>query len=156
MRQILSCLLLLFAGAAAGCQSAPSADTSMTIHWQRMVDERGGTCDRCGLTEDAVRSAHARLKRSLAHLGISVILTTSALDMETFEESPIESNRIWIAGEPLEALIGAEVNQSPCCNACGDNDCRTMICDGRVYEAIPSELIIKAGLVAASRLVSEQ
>jgi hypothetical protein len=126
----------------------------MTIHWQRLVDERGETCDRCGLTEESVRSAHAKLRQSMAPLGINARLTTSTLDIETFLKSPSESNRIWIAGESLESLLGAKVGQSPCCSACSDNDCRTLIVGDRTYEAIPPDLIVQAGLIAASRIVS--
>ena len=128
----------------------------MTIHWQRLVDERGETCDRCGLTDASVRSAHAMLRESMAPLGIDVRLTTSTLDVQTFLESPIESNRIWIDGASLESWLDAETGQSPCCSACGDNDCRTLIVGQRTYEAIPSDLIIEAGLIAASRLVSRR
>jgi hypothetical protein len=138
----------------AGCTSATHVDRPMTIHWQRLVDDEGRTCDRCGLTEESVRSACATLRQSMAPLGIDVRLTTSTLDVQTFLRSPNESNRIWIAGESLESLLGAEAGQSPCCNACGDNDCRTLVIGQRTYEAVPSNLIVQAGLVAASRIMS--
>jgi hypothetical protein len=38
---------------------------------------------------------------------------------------------------------------------CGDKRCRTTELDGRIYEQIPRELVIKAALVAATELVGE-
>ena len=123
------------------------------ILWQRLVNERGQTCDRCGTTEMAVEEAVRRLKRSLKELGIDVILDKRTLSPSTFLKDPLESNRIWIAGEPIEKWLSATSDQSKCCSTCGDSDCRTVTVDGKTYEAIPAELIVKAGLLAAAQLL---
>ena len=47
----------------------------------------------------------------------------------------------------------AATGSSPCCNECGDNECRTVEVDGQVHEAIPQELLVRAGLIAASRML---
>lgn len=74
----------------------------LEIVWQRLVTEGGDTCPRCGLTETAVQGAAATLRQALAPLGIEVVLETRTLDGKAFERDPAESNRIWIAGRPLE------------------------------------------------------
>jgi hypothetical protein len=129
---------------------------TLEILWQRLVDERGQTCDRCGTTETAVEEAVQKLKCSLQELGIDVVLEKKALTPSTFIESPLESNRIWVSGEPIEEWLSATSGQSKCCSACGDSDCRTITVDGKTYEAIPAELIVKAGLLASAQLFQSE
>jgi hypothetical protein len=45
------------------------------------------------------------------------------------------------------------VGSSRCCEECGDQDCRTIEIGGTTYEVIPEELLLRAGLIAASRLL---
>lgn len=124
----------------------------LEVRWQRLVDEKGRTCDRCGATETAVEDAVGRLQRSLRELGVDVVLEKAAIDPATFSGDPLESNRIWIGGRPIEEWLQATAGKSPCCSSCGDSDCRTVTIDGKTYEAIPSELIVRAGLIAAAGL----
>lgn len=126
------------------------------VRWQRLVDETDRTCERCGSTGSAVERAVELLRRPLKELGIDVALKTEVLDPATFAKDPLESNRIWIGGVPLEWWLSATNGQSRCCSACGDAECRTMTVDGRTYEAIPVELIVKAGLLAAARLIQPE
>jgi hypothetical protein len=126
---------------------------SLQIRWQRLVDASNQTCGRCGATGAAVERAVELLKRALRELEIEVALKTEALDPATFAKDPLESNRIWIGGLPLEWWLSATSGKSQCCDACGDADCRTVTVDGRTYEATPAELIVKAGLLAAARLL---
>ncbi len=125
---------------------------TLRIKWQRLVDEQGETCDRCGATEAAVDETLRKLKSALNPLGIDVLLEKEALSPSTFSSAPLESNRIWISGKPLEEWLSATSGKSQCCSVCGDSDCRTLIVNGKTYEGIPAELIIKAGLLAASQL----
>jgi hypothetical protein len=144
--------------AACGCdqpcttEKEAAASVRLPIVWQRLV-ERGQTCPRCGETEEAVQHAVATLTEVLRPLHIEPTLETIALDLGEFEQAPAESNRIWIAGRPLEEWIGADVSESQCCSVCGDHDCRTVELGGATYEAVPEQLIVKAGLAAASALV---
>jgi hypothetical protein len=126
---------------------------TLHIRWQRLVDAGGKTCDRCGSTGAAVENAVAMLGRSLQELGIDVVLKAEALAPSTFARDPLASNRIWIGGVPLEWWLSASSGKSQCCSACGDTECRTVTIDGRTYEAIPVDLILKAGLLAAARLL---
>lgn len=124
----------------------------LSILWKRLVDE-GETCPRCGSTQQNLASAVAKLASALRPLGIEPVLETRAIDDATFRATPAESNRIWIGGKPMEEWLGARAGSSPCCEVCGDLPCRTMELGGQTFEAIPEDLIVKAGILAASRLV---
>lgn len=125
----------------------------LRIRWQRLVDEDGGTCDRCGATGTALDEVFEKLRRALGEVGLDMVLEKQALSPSTFSADPLESNRIWLAGRPLEEWIGGTVGQSACCSSCGDSDCRTITVDGTTYEAVAPELILEAGLLAAAHLV---
>jgi len=121
------------------------------------VGKSGGTCSRCELTQKEVKDAFHSLEESLAPLGIKVTLDEKTLDSAACTKDISQSNRIWIGEHPLEEWLGAEVGKSPCGGCCAalgaDVECRTIEVDGQVYEKIPAELIVKAGLVAASERV---
>lgn len=126
---------------------------SLPIIWQRLVSSDGKTCDRCDATHQALRRAFSALKEVLRPLGIEPTLETRAIDERSFKADPSESNRIWIAGRPMEEWLGAKVGSSRCCSVCGDAECRTVEVVGTTFEAIPEKLILKAALVAASQLL---
>lgn len=128
----------------------------LAIRWQRLVDESGKTCQRCSSTEKEVQKALKNLKESLAPLGIKVALEKKALDPDVCAKDILQSNRIWIGEKSLEEWLGASVDKSLCGFCCAELDdeveCRTVEVKGQVYETIPADLIIKAGLLAASKL----
>ncbi len=126
----------------------------ITITWQRLVDGQGQTCDRCADTEQELVKAVRFLTKALAPVGIVFSLEQQALSQEDFARDPLRSNQIRIDGRDLEEWLAAEVGQSTCCGPCGDAQCRTLKVDEQVYEAIPAELIIKAGLKAAYQKVT--
>lgn len=125
---------------------------TITIRWQRLVDETGQTCTRCGSTGEAVRNAFNKLKKALAELDMEVSLETEIIDFSTFVKDPLQSNRIWVGERPLEQWIGATVDKSQCCDVCGDTECRTLSINENTLEVIPESLIIRAGLMAAAEL----
>jgi hypothetical protein len=120
----------------------------LTIQWQRLLIE-DKTCLRCGATEAEVDKAYESLKQSLAPQGIIVALEKKVIDHAAFKKNPSQSNLILIGGRPLEAWLQARTGQSACCGPCGDTECRTIEKEGKIYETIPAELIIQAGLKAA-------
>jgi anti-sigma factor RsiW len=126
---------------------------SLTIKWQRLVHE-GETCPRCGGTGEEVKKAVDTLTSRLSPYGIGVILETAELDMAAWQADPDQSNRIWIAGRPLEDWLQGQVGHSVCCGVCGEEDCRTLELEGQTYETIPAALIVQAGIMALSQLVS--
>ena len=128
---------------------------SLPIRWQRLVDSEGQTCVRCAATQDEVEQAVAKLERVLAPLDMAPELEVAEVDNATFQASPVESNRIWIAGRPMEDWLDAKVGSSRCCSVCGDADCRTVEVRGTTFEAIPERLILQAALVAAAELLGD-
>lgn len=126
---------------------------TLSILWQRLVDASGSTCPRCEGTQQAVEQAVERLKAALAPLGVEPHLETREITPDAFKARPLESNRIWIDGQPLESWLDGAPGASRCCDACGDAECRTIEVDGAIYETIPESLVVRAGLIAASRLL---
>lgn len=128
---------------------------TLKIKWQRLVSD-GQTCPRCGSTEEELKKAISALKQSLISLGIEVVLEKDELSVTEFKKDPLRSNQIWLNDRPLEDWIGGKVGQSSCCDVCGPSECRTVGVGGETYEAIPADLVIKAGLLAASQLVGTE
>lgn len=146
---------------SSGCGCGPSCEPvgrdeegvrKLPIVWQRLVSE-GVTCPRCAGTETEVERAVTILGEVLRPLGIEPTLEPRELDRSDFEAAPDESNRIFIAGRPLEDWIGATPGASECCSVCGANQCRTVEVDGTTFETVPASLIVKAGLAAAASLL---
>src|SRR5512134_3243872 len=125
----------------------------LPILWQRLVSPEGKTCDRCSATYQQMERAIGKLKQSLRPLGIEPSLEIREIDESSFKAKPSESNRIWIAGRPMEEWLGASVGSSPCCSVCGTSERRTVEIDGIIFETIPEKLFLKAALLAASRLL---
>ncbi len=147
---------------AAGCKEKSDVNKGkdmakvLKITWQRLIDEKGQTCNRCGSTEVEIQKAFQSLKKSLAPLGIKVVLEKKALDPAVCAKDISQSNRIWIGKQSLEEWLGAKVGRSLCgfcCAELGDQvECRTVEIEGQVYETIPTNVIIRAGLLAAASL----
>ena len=78
----------------------------------RVDDE---TCDRCGETVEAVRTAAEELTAALAPLGVRVTLVEHATTAEEIESS----NSVMINGRPIEDWLGAD-RVSTDCPSCGD------------------------------------
>ncbi len=128
---------------------------TLKIQWYRLMSD-GQTCPRCGATEKEVEKAYRSLEQSQAPLGIKVVLEKHELTPGAFQQDPSKSNRLLINGRPLEEWLGLKVGQSLCCGPCGDSECRTLETGAQVYETIPSDLIIRAGLLAASKSLNPQ
>jgi hypothetical protein len=128
---------------------------TLKIQWHRLMAD-GQTCPRCGDTGKEVEKASRSLEQSLSPLGIKVVLEKHELTPGAFRQDPSKSNRILINGRLLEEWLGLKVGQSLCCGPCGETECRTLEVGGQVYETIPANLIIQAGLRAASKLVAPQ
>lgn len=127
---------------------------ALPVRWQRLVKD-GVTCTRCGNTEVEVRRATDTLREVLAPLGIEPVLEVAGVDETAFVASPLESNRIWIAGRPVEDWLDGRVGSSRCCSVCGDSECRTLQIRGTTFETVPATLIVRAGLMAAAEVLGE-
>jgi hypothetical protein len=97
--------------------------------------------------------AVSKLEQALRPLGIEPTLEIREIDEKSFKTNPSESNRIWIAGRPMEEWLGARVGSSRCCSVCGESECRTVEVGDTTFEAIPEKLFLKAALVASSQLL---
>lgn len=128
---------------------------TLPIIWQRLVSS-GETCPRCAGTGDEVGRAFEQLRGQLLPMGIEPMLETREIDEVAFKANPSESNRIWIAGKPMEEWLNASVGSSRCCSVCGDSECRTVEVEGAIYEVVPEGLLVKAGLIAALTLNAQQ
>lgn len=126
---------------------------ALPIIWQRLVNSGGKTCDRCNATHQEMQRAVSRLTEVLRPLGIEPTLEIKEIDEKSFKANPSESNRIWIAGRPVEEWLGASVGSSRCCSVCGESECRTLEVGGASFEAIPEKLVLRAALIASSELV---
>ncbi len=122
---------------------------SLIIEWQRLLDDEKQTCPRCGSTEQELERAVKELSRMLARSAVVVRLVKKSLDPATFKKDTLQSNKILIAGKAMEEWLGAATGQSRCCETCGYAECRTVEYAGDTHEAIPAELIVRAGLAAA-------
>lgn len=127
----------------------------LEILWQRVTVD-GGTCQRCGDTGQSVRRMAETLRAELAPLDIEVVLTEKALPPFAVEES----NRVFFNGRAVEDILGERhevaVSMNHCQSCCdmlgGQTDCRTLCVDGQEHEALPEELLLRAGRLAASEL----
>ena len=157
-------IVLVAAAALAGCDrdlptiDGRDANMVLTVNWQRLVTNEGQTCDRCGGTQEELRKAIQTLQESLRPLGIKVAAVEEALTIEECAADIVQSNRIVVGDRTLEEWLDGEVGQSlcgSCCSAIGEEvECRTVSVDGITYEVIPAELIVRAGLLAASHMMS--
>lgn len=154
---VIAVSVLMGFGANVQAEKELKGAMKLGIVWQRLVDADGQTCDRCGSTEKELQQGIADLKKALQPLGIEVTLEKKSLGLEC-AKNIIESNQILICGHPLEEWLGAKVGTSACGSCCeklGETvECRTTTVDGKIYETIPAQLIVKAGLKAASELLT--
>ncbi len=157
-KAIVPLLIVALAGSSIslGAKSKEPATGCLSIQWQRLLDQKGETCERCSGTEKELRKAVTMLKRALRPLGMEVTLEKDAFGVEK-AKNILDSNRIVIGGKTLEEWLNAKTGSSACGSCCaklGETvECRTTTVDGTTYEVIPAELIVKAGLKAAAEVM---
>lgn len=108
----------------------------------------GETCERCGGTVEAVRSAAQQLGTVLTPLGIKVTLIEHAASAENLDDS----NSVMINGRSLEEWIGAE-RVSTDCPSCGDlvggsACCAAVAVEGVVQDSFSEEQVRDAAFAA--------
>ena len=64
--------LMYVVGGCATTQIYPRK--TLSINWQRLADEAGGTCQRCAITQREVRLAVDTLTHALRPLNMHVVL----------------------------------------------------------------------------------
>jgi len=120
----------------------------LRIVWRRLVIENGETCPRCHVTETSVERAVKKLSEILVSVEKIIELKKIEIIKSDFEKNPLKSNEITINEKTLEDWLGATAGKSQCCEVCADNECRTLEFEGIIYEEIPEDLIVRAGLIA--------
>jgi hypothetical protein len=95
-----------------------------------------------------LEKALTKLRELLHPNGVRVILDKTEIDSKEFKRNPLDSNRIFISGRPMEFYPNARVGESPCCDIRIPHSYRTIEVDGKKYEVPISELIGKAALNA--------
>ena len=124
----------------------------LEIEW-RHLDKNGKTCDRCADTGETVRAAYQDLVRELAPQGWEILLKETLLT----DQEISESNSIYLNGIAIEELLPDARRSENCCVSCGEilgapTMCRTLEQNGRIFEAIPTSMILEA----AHRLIEKQ
>jgi hypothetical protein len=122
------------------------------ITWQRLVDDASATCPRCSDTGKNLDAAVDKLRPVLERQGIQIVVQKKRILPLAFDKNPLDSNRISIGGKTLETWLHAETGKSKCCDACGDNECRTLLFEGNAYEDLPRELIVRGILRAVEAI----
>lgn len=123
------------------------------IKWQRLLDEKGETCDRCNKTYQNLEEALSIMKPLLDKLDIDLIFEKVAISLDDFKKNPLSSNQILIDGAPIEEILSLKIGQSSCCGPCGDSECRTIIEDDKEVEEVPVKTILKSILKRVNRIV---
>jgi len=127
--------------------------SELLIRWVHLSVD-GETCPRCSETGKEVARAVETLTKILAPIGIKVAFEEVEISLDEFARNPLRSNEVWVNGKLLEDWLGAETTQTPCCSVCGDEECRALEIEGQLHEVVTADLVIKAGLVAASELLN--
>lgn len=144
------------AKAPAGAQTEVAAGSkTLAIEWHRMVDKDGNVCCGGDAARMEVETARAKLAEELEGSGIEVVLAKTDHSPEECMDCPECANCIMVAGKGINQWLDAEMTGSPCGGVCkkamGDNfECQNLVYEGKTYDVIPADLIVKAGLLAAA------
>jgi hypothetical protein len=122
---------------------------SLAIVWQRYAGE-GGLCHGCRAAQREVEEAMTTIRHALGPFGIEPQLEVRLMPEAQYRATPEQSNRIWIAGKPIEQWLNGTVRYRA-----ARSPCRMVEIDGVTFEAIPHRLIVEAAILAASDLLFE-
>ena len=115
----------------------------LEIEWKHFA-VGDATCERCGITGDALRAAVEELRHEFNPAGVKINLTETLLDKIRIAES----NEIRMNGTLLEDLLAAGVVSTDC-PSCGtligeSTCCRAIEIGNDRYEDVPVWAIKKA------------
>jgi hypothetical protein len=121
------------------------------IEWMH-YDKEGETCTRCNNTGDNVKAALKTISKDNKFKDIQISYHETKLDADKMPDS----NTVLINGQKLEDILNATASENYChscsCLAGAGSNCRTIIKDGKNYEAIPEEMVLEAITTIAERL----
>ena len=115
----------------------------LEIEWKHFAVS-DATCERCGNTGEALRTAIEELRHEFSPAGVKINLTETILDKTRI----VESNEIRMNGVLLEDILAAGVVSTDCpsCSTLAGEStcCRAIEIGNERYEDIPAEMIKKA------------
>ncbi len=122
---------------------------TLTIEWKHLEMD-GLTCTRCGDTGRSLRRTVRAMRRRCRSCGVDIKFVETKLPARRLKES----NAILFNGTPLETLLGDAKVRANDCDSCSTlvgeaSQCRTIHRGGKIYDAIPEELIWEAARRAA-------
>ena len=117
---------------------------TIVIEWRHLA-VGGATCQRCGDTGIEVGRAVEELRAECASKGVEILFRETLLAPEQIAES----NMILINGVSVEQILPQAEASASCCPSCGDltgrdEECRTLVHLGQIFETIPRDLIRQA------------
>lgn len=118
---------------------------TLTLRWRPAASDN----PNCGVTEQALDQAVRTLTKALKPAGMAVQLghiTTAAGESSSATD-------LWINNVPMETWLNAEL-RAPAEGS--DGDCPALRVGVESYTKIPAELIVKAGLTAAGKLLAAE
>jgi len=169
-------ILLIIAIALAGCgreseqidgDAAQSEGVSrgLTVSWHKVTEADGSVCDLSIATRQMVDQASEELSRALAPDNVEVEVET--LTPEKVEGGVCLCNRVLVQGRFVDEWLGAELvktecsgcpNQTRCPKTAESDGCGgqyEIVHQGATYKILPADLIVTAGMIAASDLTGE-
>ncbi len=134
----------------SGCCSGPAR---IVVEFDYLT-VGGDTCDRCGDTHDAVRTAVSDARAALP----SSVAVIDYLERELSPGRIEDSNRVLVNGRPAEEWLGG-VSVMSDCPSCGELVgepvcCREVEVDGVRTEAVGRDVVFDA-IMAAAGLAGE-
>jgi len=114
------------------------------IEWYR-YEKEGATCCRCGESAGVVKKVVEDMRFALNPAGIDLELREIALGAEQLHLS----NTIRINGKDLMEILGEERPEMTSCPSCSTltgkaSDCNAFVYNGKVYEAVPEQMLVEA------------
>jgi len=152
-------LALVLILAVFGC-SRNKEPLTLRIEWQKADTDACLACKGGGAREADIQKAFERLSKQLAAKGIRVELVEKKATVDSTVPE-IAGGQMWLGNLPVENWLGAST-QGKICPACpvgkyGKGHMhKSLVLDGQVYDPIPVELMVRAGMNAAQQLVQNQ
>ena len=124
----------------------------LEIEWKHFA-VGDATCERCGYTGEALRTAIEELRSEFAPAGVKINLTETILDKTRIAES----NEIRMNGVLLEDILAAGIVSTDC-PSCGilageSTCCRAIEIGNERYEEIPVGMIKQAAYRALGTVI---
>lgn len=145
--------VLIFAVAmlilAAGC--GKDNGKTIVISWKKSDAASCKGCEKCGATEAEVNKAVTSLKTKLADRGFKVRAEERKAVPANVKPSEVG---IWVCDIPLETWLAAGVGLKPCdpSQGCQMSSCKVLYVDGRTYETVPADMMMRACFLASDQL----